>query len=71
MDRMELYNYSMMGKIIVPMISKDNINVTIAFDKTIGKIMMLAKQMDKLSLIQEVLDKGEAYHNIDKNVRES
>lgn len=68
LDRMEEYNWSMGSPIIVPMMSKGRLTVTFAFQQTVGRLYSLAEKLSLSDEINEVLDKGNAYFEIDRAI---
>lgn len=68
LDRMEQYNWSMNTKIIVPTIDNGRITLMYAFSQTIGKLKMIAAQLELTELVEEVMVKGDAYYQIESNL---
>jgi len=68
LDRMEEYNWSMGSPIIVPMMSKGRLTVTFAFQQTVGRLYSLAEKLLLSDEVNEILDKGNAYFEIDRAI---
>lgn len=65
-DRIEEYNWSMDSKAMVPNIAMRNVTLTTAIDQTIGRLYILAKTHGVLDEVQEILERGEGYYEVDK-----
>lgn len=70
LDRMEQYNWTMDAKIVVPTIERGRITLTYAFTQTVGKLHMIAAQLDLSDLVEEIMDKGDAYYQLERNLPE-
>lgn len=68
LDRMEQYNWSMDAKIVVPTISKGLITLMYAFTQTVGNLQIIAEQLELSKLVEEVMDKGKAYYELERNL---
>ncbi|MFW6046616.1 MAG: hypothetical protein ACOCP4_02355 [Candidatus Woesearchaeota archaeon] len=68
LDRMEEYTWSMGSPIIVPMMSKGRLTVTFAFQQTVGPLYSLAEKLSLSYEVNEILDKGNAYFEIDRAI---
>lgn len=68
LNRMEEYNWSMGSPIIVPMMSKGRLTVIFAFQQTVGRLYSLAEKLSLSVEVNEILDKGNAYFEIDRAV---
>jgi len=68
LDRMEEYRWAMASPIAVPMMSKGKLTLTFAFQQTVGRVYMLAETMGVSDEINEILDKGNAYFEIDRAI---
>lgn len=67
-DRIEAGNIAVDAKIIVPTIQKGYITLLYAYQQTVGKLHIMAEQLDMSEIVQEVLDKGPAYYKIEKTI---
>ena len=68
LDRMEEYNWAMASPIIVPMMSKGRLTLTLAFQQTVERIYKLAEIMGVSEEVNEILNKGNAYFEIDRAI---
>lgn len=68
LDRMEEYNWSMGSPIIVPVMSKGRLTVTFAFQQTVGRLFSLAEKLSISDEVNEILDKGNAFFEIDRAI---
>ncbi|MDC9721878.1 MAG: hypothetical protein PSN34_03780 [Urechidicola sp.] len=68
LDRMEEYNWAMASPIVVPMMSKGRLTLTFAFQQTIGRLYKFAEIMGVSEEVNEILDKGNAYYEIDRAI---
>lgn len=68
LDRMEQYNWSMDAKIVVPTINKGLITLMYAFTQTVGNLQIIAEQLELSKLVEEVMDKGKAYYELERNL---
>jgi hypothetical protein len=66
LDRMEKYNWSMERPIYVPSIKKGNITLLYAFSQTVQKLATVASEIGYSDLYEEVLNRGEAYYEVEK-----
>jgi hypothetical protein len=67
-DRVEEYKWGMLNKITVPLISKSTITLMHAFNQTIGFISLIATNINMLEKVQNILEKGERYNEMDKKI---
>ena len=67
-DRMEAINYKLTTRIVVPMMPGNNKTLEYAYLQTVGKIMTLSESQGYSSEIQEILDKGELYFELEKTI---
>lgn len=67
-DRMEEYNWNMNGPIVIPMMPGQRKTLAYAFQQTIGKLMELGETTGYSEQIQEILDKGTLYFELDKSI---
>lgn len=67
-DRIEEQNLSLDAKIIVPTIERGFITLLYAYQQTVGKLHVMADQLDMSQIVQEVLNKGPAYYKIEKTI---
>lgn len=68
LDRMEEYNWSMDTSIVVPTIDRGRITLAYAFSQTIGRLHMLADQLDLSELVNEILERGPAYYEVESQI---
>jgi len=68
LDRMEQYNWTMDAKIIVPTIDRGRITLMYAFTQTVGKLQMIAAQLELTEMVEEVMEKGDAYYQLERNL---
>ena len=68
LDRMEQYNWTMDAKIIVPTIDRGRITLMYAYSQTVGKLQILAEQLDLSNLVEEIMEKGDAYYQMERNL---
>lgn len=68
LDRMEEYNWAMASPIVVPMMSKGRLTLTFAFQQTVGRIYKFAEIIGVSDEVNEILDKGNAYFEIDRAI---
>jgi hypothetical protein len=64
-DRLEKYNWTMDAKIMVPTIEKGRITLTYALMQTVGKVSMIAAEIGISEIVQEVMDGGDTYHQLE------
>ena len=64
-DRMEEYNWSMSTPIVIQMMSKGRLTLLFAYQQTIGRLLILSNELGLSDEVQEILDKGNAYFEID------
>lgn len=69
-DRMEEYKWNMNGPIVVPMMPGDRKTIAFAFQQTIGKLIELGESEGYSEEVQEILDKGNLYFELDKSIPE-
>ena len=68
LNRIEIYNWDMNSRIIVPMINKGYSTLIFVYQETIGRIYILSEKLLILDKVTEILDKGNAYYEIDKTI---
>jgi hypothetical protein len=68
LDRIEAYDWSMFSKIIVPTIDRGRITLTYAFMQTVGKVSMIAAELDMSDVVQEIMDGGAAFYDFEKQL---
>lgn len=68
LDRMDEYKWGMISPIFVPMISNGRITLTFAFQQTIGRLYYLSDSLSISQEINEILERGRAYHEIESSV---
>ena len=64
-DRLEKFNWPITGKIVVPTIDRAKITLAYALQQTVGKLHLIAAELDMTSEIEEIMDKGPLYHKLD------
>ena len=68
-DRIEKYGWEMHREaIIVTTISKNRITLNYALSQTIGKVSLLASELGIVSEVQEIMDGGALYFEIEKHI---
>lgn len=67
-DRMEIINYKMETRIIVPMMPGENKTLAYAYHQTIGVLMELGMNQGCLEKVQNILDKGDLYFELEKTI---
>lgn len=67
-DRMEEYNWNMNGSIVIPMMPGHKKTLVFAFQQTIGKLMELGETEGYSEEVQEILDKGSLYFELDRTI---
>jgi len=67
-DRIEEGNIAIDAKIMVPTIERGFITVMYAYQQTVGKLNIMAEQLNMSEIVQEVLDKGPAYYKIERTI---
>lgn len=65
LDRIEQYNWAMDTKIIVPTIDRERITLMYAFTQTVGKLHTIAAQLDLTELVEEIMEKEDAYYQLE------
>jgi len=68
LDRMEEYNWAMASPISVPMMSKGRLTLTFTYQQTIGRIYKYAEVIGVSEVVNDILDKGDAYFEIDRSI---
>jgi hypothetical protein len=68
LDRLEKYNWTMDAKIIVPTIDRGRITLTYALMQTVGKVSMIAAELEMSEVVQEVMEGGNAYRELEKHL---
>ncbi len=67
-DRLEENDISMTAKIMVPTIKRGFITVAYAYEQTVGRLMKLANLLDMDEVVNEVIEKGQAFFELEKNL---
>jgi len=65
LDRIEEYNWNMGNPIVVPMMSKGQLTLMFAYQQTVGRLIRLANDSGLAKEIEEILEKGNAFYDID------
>lgn len=68
LDRMEQYNWTMDAKIVVPTIDRGRITLMYAFTQTVGKLGAIAEQLELSELVQNIMEKGDGYYQLEINL---
>ena len=66
--RIEEYNWNMNNRIVIPMMPSNQKTLAYAFQQTIGRLMTLSEEQGYYSQVQQILDGGELYHYLDRNI---
>ena len=69
-DRLEKYNWTMDAKIVVPTIDRGRITLAYALMQTVGKVSILAEELEMGDVVQEIMDKGAAFYEFEKHIPE-
>lgn len=67
-DRMELINYKLTTKIVVPMLPGENKTLGYAYQQTIVRLMEIAENQGCSEYVNEILDKGELFYELEKTI---
>lgn len=67
-DRMDKYNWDLYGPIVIPMMPGYKKTLSYAYQQTIGKIEDISEQEYCSDEVQEILNKGEFYYELDRNI---
>jgi len=67
-DRLEKYNWTMNAKMFVPTIERGRITLSYALSQTVGKISMLAAELDMSDIVQEIMDGGDAFYELERQL---
>lgn len=65
MDRIDENKFGLTSKIYVPEISKSSIAIMFAFSQTVGKLNIIAEQLDLTDEVQNILDGGNLYYEVE------
>lgn len=65
-DRINANDIPLNGVIMVPSIKVGYVKVAYAYQLTVGKLINLANTLDLNELINEIMNKGEAYYHLDR-----
>jgi len=71
LDRMEKNNWAWETYIIVPSISRKVTTLFDAFAKTVGEIDHIAEQLDLTDIVNEIMEKGDAFYQLERSLPES
>ena len=66
-DRIEQYNWSFGTPIDIPILEK-RVTLMMAYQMTIGKIMKIADEIGRTNDVNDILAKGELFHELDKAI---
>lgn len=65
LDRIDEYNWSMEGPILIPSINQKNISLLEAFTKTISHLKAIAFELNFLSQVESILNKEQGYYDFE------
>lgn len=65
-DRIEEYKWSWTTPIMMPPISKGFIQIIDIYKKTVSRIIIISSELEVEVIISDILEKGNAYKEIDK-----
>ena len=68
MERLDNNDWCITGKIYVPNISREKITVMYAITQTVHKLQMIASQLELSDLVEEIMEKGDAYYELERNL---
>lgn len=68
LDRMEKYKWSMDAKLFAPTIKCGPITLAYAYTQTVDKLHIIVSQLDLSEIVEEIMEKGEMYFQIDRNM---
>jgi hypothetical protein len=71
LDRMDRYSWPWETRIIIPTISRGTMTLWDAFARTVGMIDILAEQLDLTDTVNEIMEKGDAYFELERVLPES
>ena len=67
-DKMEDYEISMMGKIMIPTIERGFITIAYAYQQTVGKMLLASDLLAMTEEVNEIMDKGALFYTIEKGI---
>lgn len=70
-DRLEEYDFTMDAKITVTAISSNKISLLEAYTKTVGTVMQIAERVNMSKLCENILEKKQAFYDLEKLLPES
>jgi hypothetical protein len=65
LDSIDEYGWVMGSPIIVPMMSQGRLTLMFAYQQTIGRLIRLSNEVGISGVVEEILEKGNAYYEID------
>ena len=71
LDRIETNNWDWETSIIIPSISRQVMTLWDAFAKTVGEIDNIAEQLDLTGIVNEIMEKGDAFYQLEKSIPEA
>jgi len=71
LDRMEKNNWPWETYILVPSISRKVTTLFDAFAKTVGEIDHIAEQLDLTGIVNEIMEKGDAFYQLENSIPEA
>lgn len=67
-DRLQKYKWRMTASIFIPMMPEKKKTIALAYQQTIGELMTLSANEGYLEDVQEVLDKGSLYYDLERSI---
>ena len=71
LDRIETNNWAWETNIIIPSISRKVMTLLDAFAKTVGEIDHIAEQLDLTGIVNEIMEKGDAFYQLERSIPEA
>lgn len=71
LDRMEKNNWPWETCVLVPSISRKVTTLFDAYAKTVGEIDHIAEQLDLTGIVNEIMEKGDAFYQLEKSIPEA
>ena len=70
-DRMDKNNWPWETNIMVTSISRKVTTLFDAFAKTVGEINHIAEQLDLTEIVNEIMEKGDAFYQLERSIPEA
>lgn len=67
-DRMDIINYKMSTRIVVPMMPGNKKTLEYAYLQTVGKLVTLAESQGLKQKVEEILEKGDLFYEIERTL---